>query len=113
MKHRNKQKKIKATKCRVESSRDGIMTISMPRTSQMYKPGDEVLVTTSREIISALSKRRTVSEIVAQGPIKSASAGRITVDTSRSLIVSRNAQAHAILGRHAVNIRTLKPSSVD
>lgn len=98
----------KITRCQIESSKDGIITISVPVSSKSYKQGDRVIVTTTTKRPSALMKRRIVSEIVAQGPIKNVSVGKIVVDTTKSPIVSKTAQELAISKKHPVMIKALE-----
>lgn len=107
-------KSRKNAKCTIESSLNGFITVSvpLPLTIKRYKQGDRVIVITSKEKASALKERRTVSDIVAQGPIKSINSGKIIIDTTKSPIVSKDAQALAISQQNPVIIKPLSRRSI-
>ena len=95
------------TACKIQSSKNGIVTIIVQEPQESYKTGEKVLVLTSRAVKSASKKNRKISEVVAQGPIETVGDGLITVDTSQSRIVSKRAQNNAIAKKSQVIIRSL------
>lgn len=93
---------------KIISSRNGVVTIEVPVRKNAYKKDDEVIVLVSRDAKSYFSdKTRKVSEIIAQGPIKSVEDGMITIDTSKSHIVSKRAQSNAVSKNSPVIIRSI------
>lgn len=98
----------KNVKCRIESSENGTITISVPRATKAYKQGNKVIVITSKRRASAFRKHRKVSEIVAHGPITDVSEGKIVIASGQSPIVSKDAQTTAIVQKQPVIIKGIK-----
>jgi len=94
----------------ITSVNDGIITITASQKSQRYKLGDSVIVVVSHKAPSAFTKRRKVSEIVAQGLVQNTAPLEISIN-SNSPIVSDNAAltlTRAINQKCPVIIKALK-----